>query len=476
MSLPVDFPTLIQVLGRAVRKHSHEHLDYSQRNVKVWILVSSYNGKGPEIRRYITKGQDFLEIQKTEKPLNAGAVDKFMNFAKISNNFGTIKAIPYEGPPQYVKSREDIIDITNNAYEFADREIQRIKMNIVYLFTGQSVWTYDDLWKMIRDGEIPHSFEVIDESAFALALHELSSSTELISKEHTIVCTGKFYIRTFIKQKMIKNSTFIDINSHLRPNELNGISVQLSEFNKNSRSDRVFSLQITKLNSMMETNDTMFLIEFSSEFHIELLKKLIMSKKTGEKITSHDDLIISVYDRFKILVKYDDLSKLPTVQQQVSGEIVGFIGPSLVELFNQEKNIWFSISGSEFGLRTNFEENDIVVGFMAPVGHKAEIGNDKFKIREPMQKLKKIAQINKKDSRSIAQGSTCVTKPKAELLLIIEKLRKHMKIKGKYVGRKYCGEVSRLLLLLEEESKDTNNGVKWLYLFCDKQPSLTSIA
>ena len=60
--------------------------------------------------------------------------------------------------------------------------------------------------------------------------------------------------------------------------------------------------------------------------------------------------------------------------------------------------------------------------------------------------------------------------------MIIEKLRKHMKIKGKYTGRKYCNEVSRLLLLLEEEARKSNTGVKWLYIFCDKQPSLTSIA
>ena len=39
MSLPTDYPTLLQVIGRTVRKDSHSDLPEDMRDVKINLLL-----------------------------------------------------------------------------------------------------------------------------------------------------------------------------------------------------------------------------------------------------------------------------------------------------------------------------------------------------------------------------------------------------------------------------------------------------
>jgi len=69
-SMPVNYPTLIQVIGRVVRKNSHQTLSVDERKVTIHILVSTHQDAlkvSPELQRYILKGQEYLVIQEVER-------------------------------------------------------------------------------------------------------------------------------------------------------------------------------------------------------------------------------------------------------------------------------------------------------------------------------------------------------------------------------------------------------------------------
>ena len=241
-SLPVNIPTFLQVVGRAVRKNSHIGLPLDKRNVNIYILVSVINKKyphedpiSPEVHRYIKKMIDYLVIQKIEREVNRTAFDgdihRAINMPKdleatyfdsnqqltstqltstqltstqltsnqstptqlTSNQSTPTQPKPQLGnlyfKPKYVVNTKLPSTATFNANKYFLEEINKLIYIIKIMFTQNSVYTYDELWKIVQ--KPPIGLEVnpkyFSEDNFIIALDYLSKHGATIKSENTVI-------------------------------------------------------------------------------------------------------------------------------------------------------------------------------------------------------------------------------------------------------------------------------------------------
>jgi hypothetical protein len=201
-SRTTNIPVFIQMLGRSIRKNSHENLPPEKRVVNVYVLISTVNKKyasndpiSPEVYQYISKLLDYIVIQNIEREFNRNAIDADIHrditmtpdlrreyfddngttLDKPRNMLGNLYFDPALEVPHYTLG--EISTTTFNAYRYYEEEIKLISYLIKRLFLQQPVWTYDDLWATVRAP--PFGVEVnpalFAENNFVIALHNLVS-------------------------------------------------------------------------------------------------------------------------------------------------------------------------------------------------------------------------------------------------------------------------------------------------------------
>lgn len=197
VSVPHNIPTLIQILGRAVRNKSHILLPPSQRNCKVKILVHSLS-KGSsgslsyEEMRYVEKISDYLVIQKIERVLNSRAVDAPLYRSTIFPQGPTppdLGTLYYPLDPLFGKvwqkacreGRLSSSSITTKTFDpfYMHEEVLNVIYIVKRLFVESPAWTYGDLWKAVRDPPLDVYFytPLIAEESLVIALSFLTGFT-----------------------------------------------------------------------------------------------------------------------------------------------------------------------------------------------------------------------------------------------------------------------------------------------------------
>jgi hypothetical protein len=203
MGRPDNIPTLIQIVGRAVRKNSHKYLIASKKNVNIRIFTSclpikkKINGKmvyelGYEEIKYVEKLQHYKIIQNIEKTLHENAIDAYMNRNIIwskkeqknhekSNSSEELGALYFKPSiSNHMKKTFKISELnlqTFDAFHKTDT-INNIVIIIKRLFLEKSpVWKYDDLYKMVLNSRniimVEFNTSLIDEELFIVALTRL---------------------------------------------------------------------------------------------------------------------------------------------------------------------------------------------------------------------------------------------------------------------------------------------------------------
>lgn len=198
MGRPDNIPTLIQILGRAVRKKSHHVLPPEKRNVNIRIFTSCLpvkkNGQyelSHEEEKYKIKMQHYKVIQNIEKIMHENAVDSYINQDIIWNeqekklyakeqtkDLGSLYFKP--NIPQHLNRTFKLNELnlqTFNAFN-ADDEITNIIIIIKRLFIEKSpVWTYEDLFYSVKKSpmwfQVEFNTELISEDLFIIALSRL---------------------------------------------------------------------------------------------------------------------------------------------------------------------------------------------------------------------------------------------------------------------------------------------------------------
>ena len=137
MNRPDNIPTLIQIMGRAIRKGSHIKLDKHKRNVNIRIFTSCLPTKKNNIyemsieeTKYYNKMNDYYIIQDIEKVLHENAIDSFINntITNVVNNINEMGDLPID------EKNKKHIDYKN---------IESFNKKILYRnITNMAVWRF----------------------------------------------------------------------------------------------------------------------------------------------------------------------------------------------------------------------------------------------------------------------------------------------------------------------------------------------
>ena len=432
-SLPTDYPTLVQVFGRVIRKGSHLSLPPDQRDVTIQIFIStrSDNLTSPELQRYINKGREYLVIQEVEKALRTNAVDAFANYEKVKQALPIAKdgsiipsldAIPYK--PIAIKeiNPNKLKTSTFYAYGYSDREVYVIAYMLRILFDNRPVWTYDDLWHAVKTGQvgnINYNHTLFNKDNFVIALHLLLRPSGSPPKIVTEI--GKYFIQSTIKSDKRPN---VDIESFIRnefkPKE--NIKIKISNYLSKNQTNKNFNIYIDIFvkNYINSEHIELSLIELNSIFHITLMKKIITDEIRNDKAIkiSENDIkqILNMYKRYKLILTSKDIPN-NIIKESNHSFIMGYKDKNSVHLYFKN-NEWKTISHHDAKIENNTKENNIVIGFTSD-----DKGiYSKFKTRAPMQKIV-IAQDKKNDIRSLAKGAICETRIREDLFFQVQELK-----------------------------------------------------
>ena len=442
MSLPINFPILIQVLGRVVRKNSHISLPKDQQNVYIKIYANEI-----EIPRYKLKAKEYLIIQQVEKVLRLNAVDNFINYKKIYSKIDTLESLKFN-PINTTKPK--LVTKYYDAYDYNNEEIIIIKKLLSLLFDNRLVWKYDDLWKelkMIKN--VNFNLDLIDQDNFDIALYE----------SNVFNINNEFYIK----------SSFLDVECFLRENNISPkFTINLNEKYLDSLENQIYTDILKIYNHYLHGLIELSLVELPEIFHIKLIKNLII----GIKVTSEDKKIIKLYKRFKIILN--------------DNKRMGFIDKLSINFYNSETNTWYHEKHSKYNIDNRFEENSIIVGYVIDENKNTS----RLKLREP------ISTVGYDDMRLIKKGMTCENYIKKDILKLLHKIRKfndteyHSKQSSKqsyaseyddnYFNNQQitniCNIIKLYLLYFEEKNRSLVNGMKnstrWVYLFHDNIPNM----
>ena len=197
MGRPDNIPTLIQILGRAVRKNSHKLLPPDKKNVNIRIFTSCLPIKKDgsymisyEEEKYAEKIQHYKVIQLIEKTLHENAVDAFINkdiiWSKAEQN--QHKKEPELGSLYFEPNlSKNILGKTFKLSELnlqtfdtfhSNNEIDNIIIIIKRLFVERSpVWSYKDLLTSVKNSrkwiDIEFNAHLISEDLFIVALSRI---------------------------------------------------------------------------------------------------------------------------------------------------------------------------------------------------------------------------------------------------------------------------------------------------------------
>lgn len=174
-----NISSLIQVIGRAVRRKSHIRLPAHQRSVYVKIFVSS-DPVNPdkltyEEEKYKDKMGLYLTIQKIEKMIHEGAIDRCINAAP-EQKMETLGPLPYKVKCPTISCSSVNWD-SFNAYH-GEEEVGLIVTLIKRFFLQNPVWHTDDLWHAVTHP--PHTWDVapnpelFDKNNFLVACYKLT--------------------------------------------------------------------------------------------------------------------------------------------------------------------------------------------------------------------------------------------------------------------------------------------------------------
>lgn len=458
-SLPTDYPTLVQVFGRVVRKDSHSELPADERDVKISVFVTTRaDGRpSPELQRYVDKGREYLVIQEVERALHTYAVDGFANYERIRTALhagpggelrASLDALPYSpvvGPSE--AAARPLRAATYLAYGHGEREVATLAAIARVLFRARPVWTYADLWGAVRAGAVRGvSFDAaaFDEGNFALALESLRRPAG--DPPMLVTRAGRFYIAA---RAQPDGTPALDVESYLRsaPPPA-GVSVRVADYVREARSGQNWEVRLREFERAYLRGDAastpeLSLVEYGAAFHYALIRRLVAAP-AGEEVTIDDARVRELYRRFRVVITAADAAT-PAARRVFRGgrskdpdDLIGYVTPEAVSLYDPAGARWYNASHADFGIGRRHRENNVVVGFIASLGPAGASGEAftaaaaaaRFKLRPPIQKLRAeaagrrgLAAGPKGDIRSLARGAVCETRPREELEAYLRRLR-----------------------------------------------------
>jgi len=179
-SHPRGIGEILQNLGRSVRMNSSILLPPDLRHVKIYILISTYDGStpSPEQKKYFNKMQEYLKIQQIDKIMHEVALDATLNSAINITKDDSLNALRTSVSPQ----GEVVIDDAQYYKYYINQEIDELITIIKAIFINFSkVWKASDLWDAVLDLGVNYEFSkaTITYEAFVICLNMLVNGSEV---------------------------------------------------------------------------------------------------------------------------------------------------------------------------------------------------------------------------------------------------------------------------------------------------------
>ncbi len=290
--MPDNISTLIQVLGRAIRKNSHQLLEKEKRTVDINILITSLKSdKSFEHYKYAYKTRMFRQIKEINKMLIENSIDLDNNY-DINYNTSNLTdsqdlySLPFVQRPVSVK--KSVSNTTWKAYYYKE-EVVLCKYIIKRL--------------LIENFPMPLSFNQISEEIFNLSSRpqphrfKVNRDTSYISI-HSIK-TALYYLVFENSNKDSKNNLVEDID-YLFENvyvNVNGNQYVVKESNS------LFFLTTIENYKYVSYNDYLRQTTFIHRKKLVNVNKIVNSEKNiilerNEFIESLDNIMIEEMDTF----------------------------------------------------------------------------------------------------------------------------------------------------------------------------------
>lgn len=393
---PVNISTVIQIFGRAIRKNSHINLLPNNRNVNIYVLVSS-------MPKYIQdKSKSYIytyEEMKYKYKINIYKVIKTINNIFIENAIDFDINYNINFPSNEIYNSNDIYSInpvskskllkidyhklndnTFNSY-FYQEEINRCKYIIKRLFIEYSnVWTYDDLFENVKNPYFitQYNTKLLSENSFLLALDFLvfkKSNINIISKNeeiksalinnlfnndekfiydinnniNIIIYVNKYYILVKLDEYNKTQNLYDNINIdydvlYRNQQQIKHTEIDLNEFIKNNNINDYASVKKYFINKYADSDiSELFNIiyEYDNDFHLNIIEEIIeylfnLYTDSSYQVHVYHNLYINLlyfYNKFNVILFANKLDK------------------DLTELYEKyiisTKNVTFTVSDDE---------------------------------------------------------------------------------------------------------------------------------
>jgi superfamily II DNA or RNA helicase len=184
MYKPDNIPTLIQIMGRAVRKNSHITLPMDMHQVFVSIYTSSLpdNGLTYEEVKYKEKVADYEVIQSIEKIFHENALDAIINYDTIKPGLETKDLGDLDFTPTLIQTNKNntftmsTLNLSTFNIFHAQNEINLVTYIIKRAFLETStVWKWEDLRMFVKSPsfDVEYDTSLIDDCSVVISLSKL---------------------------------------------------------------------------------------------------------------------------------------------------------------------------------------------------------------------------------------------------------------------------------------------------------------
>ena len=333
MVCPTNYSTLIQIIGRAVRKNSHLELADDKKKVNIRIYTSTLNSDDNlsyEENKYFEKSQDYLIIQEIMKVFDEEAIDSIINrniiYPEKVKEEKSLGNLYFE--PSIKEITPDLTNLTSFRAFYSEKEIFIIINLIKELFKYQSIWQKQELWETVKDP--PFNMEVNTKmflyENFIIAVNSLIHNSfeahiNINNINYRLVEIDDIYIifpisninesndQLGINYKSMEGKIEIDYDNWFRKyNNFDTISLNITSYLKNfSKNYDQMKFKFYEIYKDYKIEELPISMEiYDNEFHTKLAEDSIIY--CFNILTNPDMNISELHDfYFKMLYFYDRL-------------------------------------------------------------------------------------------------------------------------------------------------------------------------
>lgn len=424
MSLPTDYPTMIQVLGRTMRKGSHLWLPHDKNVINTYIYASTIDGEGPEIVRYKEKGEEFLVIQNVESAIRKNAIDLMCNADSINKKIQSVPSLealdfsrtipPAKGP------LEEYSYIASGIYE---DEVEYLINTCRYAFQLSYVWEIDVLFQYL----VERKFEYASYNNKLLTREEFEYVINIMI-ETPYNGTQITKTKTFLIMNKVENSRVVcDIG--MRPDDR---PVKMQALNIEKYVNSVDRQALIMKNEILDFNAKYFsdrippelsLVECPAYVHYFILKSIIAGASTP---ILHGDYMMKLYKRFKVVLTHKDIKGADDYRKDTCPDttIVAYFATEFIDVYNVSTGVWYKIQLQQVSRPVRNEDFKFVAFVRSPKDSDNEA--PKLKYRPP--------NSHKETGKNVKRGMACISKPAKDIRHYILDLRKIASSRGINLG------------------------------------------